>query len=267
MSVKMQCLGIMYGMMLSFCHAQDTIPSQISPDSLLAEYPEDDVDFLAEGYYDHVPSFPDLPRVDTAEFLNLSRPYKTEEFDFDKENVDQVSLFKRIFNRIGRWLNQLFPKTNAFQFSDFFYKLLAVFAIVVLIWIVYRVVISRKRWLNNSDEKDDNLDEIKFVEKNLLDLDLTRYIDQAKGEGDFVRAIRYLNLLNIQLLAKKGLIDWKHSKSHVELIDELKDDQQKKEFAGNVDILNRVWYGGMSLDEKTYEAFSHYFLNFQAKWQ
>ncbi len=51
----------------------------------------------------------------------------------------------------------------------------------------------------------------------------------------------------------------------ITLIDELKDDQLKKEFAGNVDILNRVWYGGMSLDDKKYEAFSHYFLNFQAK--
>jgi hypothetical protein len=266
MSVKMQCLGIIYGMMLLFCHAQDTIPSQLSPDSLPADYPED-VDFLAEGYYDHVPSFQNMPKVDTAEFSIRSIPYKTEEFDYDKEHVNQVSLFKRIFDRIGRWLDQLFPNTNAFQFSDFFYKLLAVIAIVVLIWIVYRVVISRKRWLNPSDEKDDDVEEIKFVEKNLLDLDLTRYIDQARTEGDFVRAIRYLNLLNIQLLAKKGLIDWKHSKSHVELIDELKDDQLKKEFAGNVDILNRVWYGVMSLDDKKYEAFSHYFLNFQAKWQ
>ena len=267
MSVKMLCLGVLYSMMILFCNAQDSIPDKILPDSLQAEYPTEVVDFLAEGYYDHVPSFQNLPKVDTAEFEKLAAAYKTEEFDYDKENIERVSLFKRIFDRINRWFDQLFPATNTFQFSDLFYKLLAVLAIVVLIWILYRVVISRRRWLNPSDEKEEDLDEIKFVEKNLLDLDLTSYIDQAKKEGDFVRAIRYLNLLNIQLLAKKGLIDWKHSKSHVELIDELQEEQLKKEFAGNVDILNRVWYGGMSIDQKEYEAFSHYFLNFQAKWQ
>ncbi|WP_131555188.1 hypothetical protein [Sphingobacterium deserti] len=255
-------------MMILFCSAQDSIPGEIFQDSLPADYPEQDVvDFLAEGYYDHVPSFTNIPKVDTAEFGKLTAAYKTEEFDYDKENVDRVSLFKRIFERINRWLSQLFPDTNNFQFSDLFYKILAVFGIIVLIWILYRVLISRKRWLKPNDEKDEDLDEIRFVEKNLLDLDLSSYIDQARKDGDFVRAIRYLNLLNIQLLAKKGMIDWRYTKSHMELIDELQDNQLKKEFAGNVDILNRVWYGGMPVDEKKYDEFSHYFLNFQAKWQ
>jgi len=255
-------------MMILFCRAQDSIPGEIFQDSLPGDYPQQEVvDFLAEGYYDHVPSLTDIPKVNTSEFGRLSADYNTEDFDYDKENVQRVSLFKRMFERINLWLDQLFPDVNAFRFSDLFYKILAMLAIIVLIWILYRVLVSRRRWLNPSDEKDDDLEEMRFVEKNLLDLDLSNYIDQARKHGDFVRAIRYLNLLNIQLLAKKGLIDWKHSKSHVELIDELQNEELKKEFAGNVDILNRVWYGGMSVDEKMYEKFSHYFLNFQAKWQ
>lgn len=265
MSFRFFSIGLLL-LLPFFSLAQDSISPKILPDSLpeVAEAPADD--FLEEGYYDHVPQLTDIPVVDTATFHRLSKDYQGEEFDYDQVREQQIGLFKKIFDRIGRWLEGLFPDINYFEFSDFVYKILALLAVAVLVWIVYRIIVSRQRWLSPSEEEREEGDEIKFVERNLMDVDLAGYIAQAEKEQDFVRAIRYLNLLNIQLLAKKGWIDWKHSKSHVELIDELQDETLKKEFAGNVTILNRVWYGNVAMDAAQYASFSGYFLNFQSKW-
>ncbi|GHE40193.1 hypothetical protein GCM10017764_24230 [Sphingobacterium griseoflavum] len=223
-------------------------------------------DFLAEGYYDHVPLFTEIPDVDTTIFDRLSTAYQGEEFDYEHVREQRIGFFKKVFDRIGRWLGGLFPDGNYFKFSDLVYKILASLALVVLVWIIYRTIVSRQRLLSPDEEERAEADEIKFVERNLMDVDLPSYIAQAEKDQDFVKAIRYLNLLNIQLLARKGWIDWKHAKSHVELIAELTDETLKKEFAGTVHIFNRVWYGNTAIDAAQYGAFSSYFVNFQSKW-
>src|SRR5690606_41074620 len=63
----------------------------------------------------------------------------------------------------------------------------------------------------------------------LMDIDVESYIENAKKEGDFALAIRYLNQLNIQLLAKRELIHWKYTKSHVELIEEIENEELRSE--------------------------------------
>lgn len=267
MKIRCGLLSLLLCCFWSLSFAQDSIPIGTPLDSLSDQVENVDEDFMQEGYYDHVPKLSQVPTVDTGLFSRLTEAYQKDEFDYDRETIEQVGLFKRIFNRISQWLGNLFPDADFFHFSDFFYKILAVLAIVVLVWIVYRIVFSGRRLLSPDKEKNGDAEEIKFVEKNLLEVDITRYVEQAKKDADFALAIRYLNLLNIQLLAKKDLIQWRYSKSHVELIDELADVEIKKEFSRNVNIFNRVWYGDSYVDEAKYEEYARYFLNFQAKWQ
>jgi len=129
------------------------------------------------------------------------------------------------------------------------------------------VLFSGKRLLTKDKDDEDVSAEIKFVEKNLLDIDLASFIDKAQKEGDFALAIRYLNLMNIQLLAKRELIHWKHTKTHVELIEEIESEELKKDFGRNVNIYNRVWYGNLPVDKAKYEEYASYFLTFQSKWR
>lgn len=259
---------------ISVSRAQDTVETVSPPlpeDSISmkeTEYaPSDWIDYMENGYYDAIPRMSQIPQVDTAIYTGLTGRYKGEEFDYDKNSPNRIGLFKRILNRLGRMLDNLFPARAYFQFTDVVYKVLAMVALVIFIWIIYRVLFSGKRLLATDKDDDDVSNEVKFVEKNLLDIDLASFIDNAQKEGDFALAIRYLNLLNIQLLAKRELIRWKHTKTHIELIEEIVNEELKKDFTRNVDIYNRVWYGNMIINKATYEEYAPYFLTFQSKWR
>ncbi|PRD46028.1 hypothetical protein C5745_17325 [Sphingobacterium haloxyli] len=259
---------------VSYAQVEDTIESLSPPlteDSISMKAPEhapqDWIDYMQDGYYDTVPRMNQIPQVDTATYTKLIERYQDEEFDYDKNSPNRIGLFKKILDRLGRMLNNLFPSREYFQFADVVYKLLAVAALVLFVWIIYRVLFSSKRLLIKDKDDDDASDEVKFVEKNLLEIDLADYIDKAQKEHDFALAIRYLNLLNIQLLAKRELIHWKYTKTHVELIEEIEHEELKRDFTRNVNIYNRVWYGNMPVDQAKYEEFASYFLTFQSKWR
>ncbi|MBD1427418.1 DUF4129 domain-containing protein [Sphingobacterium arenae] len=261
---------------ISISHGQETDTMEtLSPplpeDSISMKAPEyappDWIDYMQDGYYDTIPRMSQIPQVDTATYTKLIGRYQGEEFDYDKNSPNRIGLFKKILNRLGRMLDNLFPASEYFQFADLVYKVLAVVALVIFLWIIYRVLFSGKRLLTKDKDDEDVSAEIKFVEKNLLDIDLASFIDKAQKEGDFALAIRYLNLMNIQLLAKRELIHWKHTKTHVELIEEIESEELKKDFGRNVNIYNRVWYGNLPVDKAKYEEYASYFLTFQSKWR
>lgn len=223
-------------------------------------------DYLEEGYYDGVARLEQIPTVDSTAFLEMQGRYRSDEFNYEEEAL-QTNILERVWKRIGTWIQNLMPDMSYLEFGDWFYKLLAVIAIVVLILIIYRVLFSGNRLLAHSEKASDEETEIKFVEKNLMDVDLMNYIEQAAKDNNYALAIRYLNLLNIQLLARKELIKWKHTKTNVELIEEIDHVELKQEFERNVHIFNRVWFGNMILDKAKYEEYARYFLQFQSKWK
>lgn len=261
---------------ISMVRAQDTdtietLSPPVMEDSISMKAPEyasqNWIDYMEDGYYDTIPRMSQIPQVDTAAYTELIKRYQGEDFDYDKNSPNRIGLFKKIMNRLGRMLDNLFPAREYFQFADVVYKVLAVAALVIFLWIIYRVLFSGKRLLAKDKDDEDISDEVKFIEKNLLDINLASYIEDSQKEGDFALAIRYLNLLNIQLLAKRELIHWKYTKTHVELIEEIENEELKRDFTRNVNIYNRVWYGNMAIDKAKYEEYAPYFLTFQSKWR
>lgn len=252
--------------------AQDTLepPSPILEDSIstkILEPAQDWIDYMEEGYYDTIPRMRQIPHIDSATYTEFIKRYQDPEFDYDKNSPNRIGIFKKVLDRLGRMLNNLFPSREYFQFADVVYKVLAAVALVIFLWIIYRVLFSGKRLLAKDREEEGVADEVKFVEKNLLDIDVGSYIDKAQKEGDFALAIRYLNLLNIQLLANRELIRWKYTKTHLELIEDIEHEELKRDFTRNVNIYNRVWYGNLAIDKAKYDEYAPYFLTFQSKWR
>jgi|GEM_PF-123814 len=223
-------------------------------------------DYLKEGHYDHIPRLREIPEVDSSAFAQMRERYRSGDFDYE-EQVFQTNLFERVWRRIGKWLNALMPDGKYLTFGDWFYKLLAAVAIVAALLILYRALFSGNRMLARSEKEGEEDSEIRFVEKNLLDVDLAGYIARAEKDGDFALAIRYLNLLNIQILARRNAIRWKHSKTNVELAEEIADPELKREFEDNVLIFNRIWFGNSPLDGTKYAEYARCFLRFQTKWK
>ncbi len=250
-------------------HAQDSIDKPIQIDSVARgiDVSDDVENFLEQGYYDNIPYVDSVPKIDTGYYSQIQQAFSGEEFDYDKTNIKEISFFKKLISRIGTWLSDLIPRGNYGQFSESFYYLLAAVGIALLVWITYRLLFSNKRLLAKDKKEPGEEGEVKFIEKNLMKVDLLPFIEKAKKVEDYALAIRYLNLLNIQLLAQKGLIKWKHTKTNTEFILEIQEAEIKREYISNVNIFNRIWYGGVSIDAKQYEENARYFFNFQRKWR
>ncbi|SFS61682.1 hypothetical protein SAMN05660206_103273 [Sphingobacterium wenxiniae] len=222
--------------------------------------------YMEEGYYDKVPKFQEYPLIDTAAFSDMSERYQNPEFNYD-EDVFQTNIFERAWNRISRWIDNLLPDMGFLRFGDWFYKILAVIAIVGFIVIIYRVLFSGNRLFAHEEKEGEESSEIRFVEKNLLDVDISKYIEQALKDNNYALAIRYLNLLNIQLLAQRKVVKWKHTKTNMELLSEISDIELRRDFERNVAIFDRVWFGSAAIDRTKYEEYAAYFLQFQSRWK
>ncbi|WP_437919256.1 hypothetical protein [Sphingobacterium sp. LRF_L2] len=246
--------------------AQDSISRDVLLESPLEEDSKTS-DYLKDGYYDTIARYEQIPKVDTALYGKLIKKYATEEFDYAEDSMDKIGFFQKIFKRLSHWIDSFFPNLGYVEFTDVYYKVLGFLGILILVWIVYRIIFSGNRLLFSEKNEQSPENEIRFVEKNLLDLNLLDFVNKAKIDGDFVLAIRYLNLLNIQLLARKNVFDWKYTKTHIELIEEIEDLELKKDFERNVSIFNRVWYGKAVVDQAKYDEYADYFFNFQAKWR
>jgi len=222
--------------------------------------------YLKEGYFDRVPRMRDIPKVDAEAFPEMREKYRSEDFDYGRE-VAQVNIWQRIQTRLYHWLESLMPDSRFFTFGEWFYKLLAVVGILAVLLILYRVLFSGNRLLARSENERDEDNEIRFVEKNLLDTDLAEYIARAEQGGDYALAVRYLNLRNIQLLARREIVRWKPAKTNAELIAEIKDPDIKREFAQNVRLFDRVWFGNAVPDRAKYAEYARCFSQFQSNWK
>jgi len=222
--------------------------------------------YLKEGYYDRVPRMREIPKVDAEAFPEMRDRYRSEEFDYGRE-VAQTNIWQRIQQRLSHWLESLMPDSRFFTFGEWFYKLLAMVAIVAVLLILYRVLFSGNRLLARSEKERDEDSEIRFVEKNLMDTNLAEYIARAEQSGDYALAVRYLNLRNIQLLARREIVRWKPAKANAELIEAIKDPDIKREFARCVRLFDRVWFGNTKLNNAKYGEYARYFSQFQTKWK
>jgi len=222
--------------------------------------------YLKEGYFDRVPRMREIPKVDAEAFPEMRGRYRSEEFDYEREVV-QVNIWQRIRARLYHWLKSLMPSGRHFTFGEWFYKLLAAVGILAVLLILYRVLFSGNRLLARSENERDEDNEIRFVEKNLLGTDLAEYIARAEQDGDYALAVRYLNLRNIQLLARREIVRWKPAKANAELIEEIRDPDIKREFAQNVRLFDRVWFGNAVPDRAKYEEYARCFSQFQSNWK
>lgn len=241
----------------------------VSPDSLslmLSAEEEGEYRYLEDKHYEHIDDLLGMPSSSRDEYQKMIPRYADRDFNYDEQALDKLSLWHKFRERINRCLSRFFPDVGYWKNSDLFYQLLAVGALVVIVLMVYRLFFTGRRFLVRSDE-DPVENEVQFIENNLLAVDLESYIEKAKMQGDFALAIRYLNLLNIQLLAKKQLVVWKKSKTNSELLAEIRDEDVKNDFRRNVDIFNHIWYGRADVDRSKFDDCAASFMDFHNKWR
>jgi len=221
--------------------------------------------YWRKGYYDAVPYVSFIPPIRPQEFDQVFSRYQNVDFLYIEKISDKIGFWERLKRRISTVVSSLFPDYY-FSNPDWVYQILGVVGALLLVYVIYRLVFTgRKVYIKHAAE-DPDIGDVEFVERNLLKVDVRTYIDQALEDADYALAIRYQNLLNIQLLAGKGLIDWSHTKSTIELIGAIENEALKKDFELCSTLFNRVWFGNFPISKVEYEKYAVLFREFQMKW-
>lgn len=243
--------------------AQDSTTLQV--DSVMEPqkvYAEQEKALWEPGRFDSI-------AVNTKPFNNKTPAYKDvigryEDPDFVySENIkDRIGVLERIFSRLAHWLGSLFPQ-NAINWNREFTYIFACIALVALAFILYKVLYKRNVFYRQEEREDEQMRTVDYVEKNLMEVNLAPYINEAERTQNYALGIRYLQLLSIQMLAHAGQIRWKASKTNADFSAEIQKDTLREGFENLTKVFNRVWFGKFELKESDFQAYRKMFYDYQ----
>lgn len=253
-----------YLLWCSIVYAQDSITVQesVGIDTVQAAK---QYRYWERGYYDSIPRI-DPPASTAQPFQNMIVKYQHKDFEYVESISDKLTIWGSIRSWIKNFLKDLFPDINLNP-GNWFYNLLGIAGAGLVIYLLYKFFLSGRQLIRDPQEEDSTEQEsIEFVERNLLDVDIHSYIKNALNDKNYALAIRYQQLLNIQLLATKNFISWNQTKTNVELMAEIPHADLQQEFKKCTDLFNYVWFGDFTLTPSKFEEIINQFREFQRRW-
>lgn len=247
-----------------FVFAQESPPvlKEIKTDSVA---PAKTYKYWVKEYYDSIPRIEYLSSS-AQPFQKMISKYQHKDFEYVESISDKLTIWRSIVRWLHNFLSDLFPNINL-RPGDWFYTVLGVAGAGLVIFLLYKFFLSGKQFIRNpKEEASHDEDSIEFVERNLLDVDINTYIKEALNEKNYALAVRYQQLLNIQLLAKKNYIVWNQAKTNIELMAEIPNADLKEEFKKCTELFNYVWFGDFTLSTPKFEAITNQFKEFQRRW-
>lgn len=218
------------------------------------------------GYYDSIPRT-DVADIDTLQsFSEMVGRYQTKDFEYVESISDKLNFFDKLLYNIKQFLSDLFPQPKG-DFNEGLVNLLAIIGGLILVFLIYKFFVSRKRiYIKHVTEQEDPVQQIDFVERNLLQVDVKMYLAEALQQHNYPLAIRYLQLMNIQLLGRKGIVHWDQSKTNMELMEDVSNQELKADFLACASLFDYAWFGNFDITAQAYEKYADQFGQFQRRW-
>lgn len=199
----------------------------------------------------------------TPTYKRLSKKYASPTFDYTDDKYKGSSFW----DRVGKWFEDFMSSILPDWHPDFWKTMKVILYILgagILLFIVYRLVFNKNKTFIHHGQ-DEESEEVAFVRKNLLNVDLNDYIQKYQAENNWREVIRYLQLEVLQLLALKGHIEWDYRKTNQEFVYEIKDRETKKMFQRTCTIYDYVWYGDFPITKDKFEEFRSDFIHLKNK--
>ena len=183
---------------------------------------------------------------------------KDRDFQYEKEIIEQPSLWDRFWMWVWGFYNDLMSTEGGRAAIKFFYWLLALGAITFFILKVRHM--NRMALFDASSEggtayniEDENIHAISFESA----------IQQALENGNYRLAIRYLYLQSLKILTDKNLIAWLPNKTNRDYLRELNTATIQQPFRVVTNIFEYAWYGNLTVTEEDFTGMKEEFLKFQ----
>lgn len=246
--------------------AQDTFPKKELPQQV----PKESVS-NTNNVYKNPTYFSNVPVGKAAadslsekkSFEKIHSHYHSSEFNYQEDRSNRLSWWDRLSRRINDFLNSLLPKLQ-WDLSNVFYYAFIGIGLAVLIYVIYRLTTSGKKPGFREEREEDNATP-DWMEKKLTELNLQTYLDQALSDKNYMLAIRYLYLINLQKLAATGQIDWHYQKTNHEFLWELKNRELRADFAQTIRIYEYIWFGKFAIAENKFGEYQQLFHHFNQK--
>lgn len=193
--------------------------------------------------------------------LQQLKEYSTQK-DFQYE--EQLALNTSWWDRFWRWIWELINGTLENRYSGSFIKyLLIAIVVAMVIFVIFKLMgLDLKIFSGKSkaidipyDESMENIHEINFNEE----------IEKAIAKGNYRLAVRLLYLRSLKLLSDAELINWQPEKTNQAYIDELKDEERKKEFKLLTLQFDYIWYGDFPIEKESFKTLKMSFDRFNVK--
>lgn len=193
--------------------------------------------------------------------LQQLKEYSTQK-DFQYE--EQLALNTSWWDRFWRWIWELINGTLENRYSGSFIKyLLIAIVVAMVIFVIFKLMgLDLKIFSGKSkaidipyDESMENIHEINFNEE----------IEKAMAKGNYRLAVRLLYLRSLKLLSDAELINWQPEKTNQAYIDELKDEERKKEFKLLTLQFDYIWYGDFPIEKESFKTLKMSFDRFNVK--
>lgn len=139
-------------------------------------------------------------------------------------------------------------------------------AILIVLLIALFIFILVKVLNSNNDAKlkseTDDVFNLQYVEENLEDVDINKFLENAIDGGDFRVATRLLYLQTLKLLHESEFIHWRKDKTNNDFLSEMRPHPSYKIFRELTLAYEVVWYGDHIISTAEFERVSEGFKKF-----
>lgn len=182
--------------------------------------------------------------------------------DFQYE--EQLALNTSWWDRFWRWIWELINSTLENKYAGGFikYLLIAIVVAVVIFVVVKFMGLDLKILTGKSKSVDVPYDESM---ENIHEINFNEEIDKAVRQGNYRLAVRLLYLRSLKVLSDSELISWQPEKTNQAYIDELIDEERKKDFKILTLQFEYIWYGDFSIEKESFGALKGNFDRFNVK--
>lgn len=195
-------------------------------------------------------------------FEKVQSKYNSDEFDYHDVKKEGATFFERLQKWISKLIKKFLPNFSSAS-EDTIVTILRILGLLAILLVIYTLFFT-KNSIFRREKAEKFTGDIAYIEQHLESVDIKSYLDEAIRTEKWNDAIRYLQLANLQLLAKKGWITWDHRKTNQELMNEISDENIRNRFKSTTSIFNYVWFGDFKIDKEEFDRFYRDFNHFKS---
>jgi len=187
-----------------------------------------------------------------------------QEFNYHQEEGGKP-FFKRLFEKIGRILHDLFGVTTLNKYGDltaFVFKILCGLVFLVAVYLIIRLLMNHQgKWFFRKSDESIPID-INNTEQLIQSADFEQLISEMEMLGDTRQSIRLYYLWLLKDLKNHELIVWLPEKTNADYLRELKGELLREKFSTLSYLFNYIWYGGFEIGDDDYISAKKAFLKY-----